>query len=79
MQALVIALVIIVLDKRGNLCFEIAGQIIVLQQNSVFERLVPALDLSLSLRMIWRAAHMAHVLTAKPKSQFSGDIAGPIV
>ena len=74
-----IASVVVVLDKCGDLSFKVAGQIIVLQQNSVFERLVPALDLSLSLRMIWRAAHMAHVLTAEPLRQFSGDIAGTIV
>ena len=74
-----VAAVVIVGDESRDLCFKIAGQIIVLQQNSAFERLVPALDLALSLRMIGCSAHMAHVLTAEPMCQFSGDIAGPIV
>ena len=79
MQALVIAPVVVVLDKCGDLSFKVAGQVIVLQQNAVLERLVPALDLSLSLWMIGCPAHMAHVLTAEPMCQFSGDIAGTIV
>ena len=74
-----IAPVVVVLDKCGDLSFKVAGQVIVLQQNAVLERLVPALDLSLGLWVVGRAADIAHVLTAKPKSQFPGDIAGPIV
>ena len=36
--------VIVVLDEARDLGFEITGQIIVLEQNAVLERLVPALD-----------------------------------
>ena len=43
--------VIVVLDEARDLGFEITGQIIVLEQNAVFERLVPAPDLALGLRI----------------------------
>ena len=46
-----IALVIVVLDEGLDLLFEITGQEVVLQQRAVLERLVPALDLALGLRM----------------------------
>jgi hypothetical protein len=50
--------VIIVLDEARDLGFEITGQIIVLEQNAVLERLVPALDLALGLRMAQGGANM---------------------
>ena len=37
-----VTLVIVVLDEARDLGFEITGQIIVLEQNAVLERLVPA-------------------------------------
>ena len=51
--------VIVVLDKARDLGFEITGQVIVLEQNAVLERLVPALDLALGLRMARGAANIA--------------------
>ena len=54
-QALVVAPVVVVLDEGAELGFEIAGQIIVLEQDPVLQRLVPALDLALGLGMVrWR-------------------------
>jgi hypothetical protein len=50
--------VIVVLDEARDLGFEITGLIIVLEQNAVLERLVPALDLALGLRMAQGAANM---------------------
>ena len=49
--------VIVVLDEARDLGFEITGQVIVLE-NAVLERLVPALDLALGLRMAQGAANM---------------------
>ena len=46
-----IASVVIVIDESSDLRLKIAGHIVVLQQNPVLESLVPALDLSLRLRM----------------------------
>ena len=43
-----ITLVIVVLDKRIDLGFEVAGQIVIFQQDAVLQGLVPTLDLALS-------------------------------
>ena len=51
-QALVIALVIVVFDEPADASFKIARQVIVFQQDAVLQRLMPALDLPLRLRMM---------------------------
>ena len=48
-QALVIALMVVMLDERLDLGFEVAWQIVVFEQDAVFQGLVPALDLALGL------------------------------
>ena len=53
-----VAPVVVVLDEACDLRFEVARQVIVLEQNAVLERLVPALDLALGLQMVRRAANM---------------------
>ena len=78
-QALVVAPVIVVLDERRDLAFEVSGQEVVLQQDAVFQRLVPALDLSLSLRMERGAANMAHALGVDVVRQFARDVARAII
>ena len=50
--------VIVVLDEARDLGFEIIRQVMVLKQNAVLKRLVPALDLALGLRMAPGAANM---------------------
>ena len=50
-EALVIAAMVIMLDEGLDLPFEIARQEVVLQQDAVFQGLVPALDLALGLGM----------------------------
>jgi hypothetical protein len=54
----VTASVIVVLDEVRDLGFKITGQVVVLAQNAVLERLVPALNLALGLGMAWRTANM---------------------
>ncbi len=39
--------VIVVLDEGGDLPFEVAGQVVVVEQDAVFQGLVSALDLAL--------------------------------
>ena len=56
---------IVVLDEGLDLPFEIAGQVVVLEQDAVLERLMPALDLALGLGMVGRAADMLHALAAR--------------
>ena len=56
-EALVIAgMVVVVRHERGDLAFEIAGQVVMLKQDSVLERLMLPLDLALGLRMERRSA-----------------------
>ena len=60
-EALVVAPMIVVVDEGGDLGFEITRQEVVLQQDAVLQRLVPALDLALGLRMARRAAGVIDV------------------
>ena len=60
--------VIVVLGEAPDLGFEITGQIIVFEQNAVLERLVPALDLALGLRMARGAANQRVTLDPPDKS-----------
>ena len=46
-----IAVGAVVLDESLNVSFEVTGQVIVFQQDAIFERLMPALDLALGLGM----------------------------
>jgi len=62
-EALVVTPVIIVLDKGGDLNLEVAGKEVVFEQDAVLQRLVPALDLPLRLRMARRASGVFHPLT----------------
>ena len=55
-EALVIAVVVVMLDKGRDGRLEFALQIVVFQQNAVLEGLVPALDLALRLRVVGGAA-----------------------
>ena len=77
-QALVIALVIVVFDEPADAGVEITRQIVVLQQDAVLQRLMPAFDLALCLRMIGRATNMCHILLVEPFRQLAGDVAGPL-
>ena len=77
-QALVIALVIVVFDEPADASFKIARQVIVFQQDAVLQRLMPALDLPLRLRMIGRTTNMRHALLVEPFREFAGDVAGPV-
>ena len=73
-QALVIASMVVMSHEGRDLTFEIAGQVIVLKQDAVLERLMPALDLALGLRVIGGAADMLHLLAIQPLCEISRDI-----
>ena len=74
-QAFVITPMIVVLDERIDLGFEVTGQIVILQQNPVLQGLVPSLDLALGLRMVGSATDMLHAPIIEPFSQVTGDVA----
>ena len=69
-----ITLVVVVLDEGFDLAFQIAGQEVVLEQHAVLERLVPAFDLALCLRLEGRTAHMIHAVLAEVFGQFLSDV-----
>ena len=75
-QALVVTLVVVVLDEGLDLGFKVAGQEVVLEQDAVLQSLVPALDLSLGLRVARCAANVAHLVGFDVFRQFAGDVAG---
>jgi hypothetical protein len=74
-DALVVAVVVVVVDEGLDLGFESAGEKVVLQHDAVLQGLVPALDLALGHRMIGGAANVLDVLVAQPCGQVAGDIA----
>ena len=70
---------LIVLDEGLEVGFEIAGQIIVFEQDLIFERLVPALDFAVGLRMTGGAADVIDISLVEPFSQIGCDEAGAVV
>jgi hypothetical protein len=67
-----------VFDERADLPFEIAGQVKIVEQDSVLQGLVPALNLSLGLRVIRCPTHMLDVETSKRNIVLSRFDAEPI-
>ena len=67
------------LNEGLDLCFEVTGKIVVLEQDAVLQRLMPALDLALGLRMTWRAAKMLDLPLVEPLGETCCDIAGTII
>ena len=78
-QALVIAVIVVVIDKDTNLLLQVAWQVVVFQENTVLHGLVPSFDLTLSLRMEWSAANVFHFLLFHPFSQIGRDVARAII
>ncbi len=69
----------VVIDKPANAGFKSARQVVVFQEDAVLERLMPAFDLALCLRMVGRAANVSHVLCSQPICQLGRDVAGTII
>ena len=73
-EAVVRAGMVVVRHEGGDLEFEIAGQVVVLEQDAVLERLMPALDLALGLPVIRGAANALHFLLVQPLGEISCDV-----
>ena len=78
-EAFVIAAVVVALDEGADAGLEVAGQIVVLEQDAVLQGLVPALDLALGLGMVRRAADVSHALVDEPVGQGAGDVGRAVV
>ena len=78
-EALVVAVVVIMVDESADLAFKVSGQIIVFQKHAVFQRLMPTLDLALGLRMIGGSTDMLHTVVFEPFREITGDVRRAIV
>lgn len=66
-------------DKFTNAAFQLAWQVIILQQDFVLHRAMPPLDLPLGHRMVRLATGVRHAVFSKPAFQLSADIARPVI
>ena len=76
---LVVSLMIVMIDERLNLRFQVGRKEVILKQDAVLQGLVPSLDLALCLRVIWCTPDVSHFPVVQPFSQLTRDVAGPIV
>ena len=74
-DALVIAVGVVVIHEGFNTGLKISGEEVVFQQDAV----VPSFNLALGLGVIRCAPDMAHALVLQPISQITGDVAGTVV
>lgn len=78
-DGLVVTLVVVVIDEGVDLSLEVAGQIVILEEDAVLQRLVPALDLALCLGMEGSAPDVPDAAVLEPFRQIAGDVRGTIV
>jgi len=78
-QALVVALVIVIVDEGLDLPLQVAGQEVMLKQDAVLHGLVPSFDLALGLWVIGCATHMLHALFLDVIRQVSRDVRRTVV
>ena len=77
-----IALMVVVTDERIDLRFKVSGQEVVFQQDAVLQRLMPALNFTLGLRVIRCAGNSGSrkptawpptkVIRSPPSNEFTG-------
>ena len=78
-QALEIALTVVMPDERFGLWSDIAGQEVVFQQDAVLQCQMPAFDLTMWMGRHQGTARMAHLLDFDVFRQFARDPAQTIV
>ena len=78
-QALVGALGVVVMDELADARLQITGKVVVFQQHLVFHRAMPALDLALGHRVVWRPACVAYALVIEPVPEFCRDIRRTVI
>jgi hypothetical protein len=78
-EALVIAGMVLMRHEGRDLAFEVAGQVVVLKQDAVLERLMPALNLALGRRVIGGAADVFHFLLIQPLREIRRDVRRAVI
>src|SRR5215470_4578892 len=74
-DTLVVSQMVVVGDELADLSLEVTGQIVILEQDAVLERLMPALDLALRHRMIRSSTDMLHLSVVEPFGEVCRDVA----
>ena len=67
------------IDEGVDLSLEIAWQVVVLEQDAVLQRLMPALNLALGLGMEGSATNVPDAALLEPFRQIAGDVGGTVV
>ncbi len=57
---------------------KVAREVIIIEQDTVLESLMPSLDLALCLRVVRCAAHMAHTFVREEVRQFTATYDAPL-
>jgi hypothetical protein len=78
-KALMVAPVVILFDKLGDLSLQRTRQVVILEQDAVLHGLVPAFDLALGLRMGGRAADMLDALLCQSLGEGVRDEPRPVI
>ena len=78
-EALVVSPMIVMLDESRDLGFEVFLEEVVFQQDAVLQRLVPALDLALGLRMTRRAVDLLNGTFFQPFPEIGRDVTRAVV
>ena len=78
-KALVVAMVVVMLDEGPDLVFEIAGQVIVLEENPVLEGLMLPLDFTLRLRVVRGSSNVIHAVILEPGCEVTEDVGRAVV
>src|SRR3954467_4810140 len=78
-DGLVVTLVVVMIDEGVDLSLEIAWQVVVLEQDAVLQRLMPALDLALGLGMEGSATNVPDAAIVEPFRQIAGDVRGTVI
>ncbi len=78
-DALVVSVVVVMIDEFADGLFERSGYIVVFQQDTVLQGLVPSFDLALCLRVVRGTANVIHALIFKSSRQITRDLTAFIV
>lgn len=78
-QGLVISSVIVMANEVVNRRFKIFLHEVIFQQDAVLQRLMPALDLALRLRMVRCAPHVSDLLARQLVGEIASDVRQAIV
>lgn len=74
-----VSAMIVMLDEGCDLGFEVLLEKVFFEQNAVLQRLVPAFDLALRLRMAGSAMDLLYSVCLQPFSEVGSDVTGAVV